>query len=561
MESEMVLAIAPEEIDRPAQPRTRSWGDLEQLAASIKTYGQDTPGRVRRKGDRYELVVGERRLRACEMAGVPFLAIVTDLDDAHADTMRARENLMREGLQALERAEAAHAAIVMHGFSAAEWALRVGLSESTVRRDLALLELQEPARSWLAQGLIAGDAALALAQLAHDDQAEVIQSLADDVVRGERITRGHVEDEIRGIIRRLDGVAWDIADATMPGGACSTCPKRSGTQGELFDVVLEDRCFDRSCFAGKLEETWNRKSAAAKKAGLLVLDEARAAKAFEYGSEYVRLDEVAHYLDPKGRPTTRSGEWDQKADRYTNFERVTYRDLLGAEHKPVIAKHPQTHEAVELALAASAKHALATVKMHDAARAERFDEDEESNDAPESSSSKKVQPSESEKAAKEERKLQESARAIGWDLAMAALVAAIEAKADGIETLRAVAAFVREIVHVETLRAVAKRRELPTHDAATGDLVLPKEAIARESATLNAPRLSALICELAATSFRDAFWLEVPGNVAAAIFESRAINVAAYVRDAKRKLRGVETRPAKGGRKKAQAEEVADAGE
>ena len=126
----------------PDQPRRVF--DTEQLAAladSIRQHGVLQPVVVRRAGDRYELVVGERRWRATRAAGHATIpAVIADVDDEDRLALALIENVQRSDLNAIELAEAFRA-LADTGATQEEIGRRVGLDRSSVANHLRLLEL------------------------------------------------------------------------------------------------------------------------------------------------------------------------------------------------------------------------------------------------------------------------------------------------------------------------------------------------------------------------------------------------------------------------------------
>jgi len=125
------------------QPR-RTFYDhsLEELAQSIKERGVLEPIVVRPKSGKYEIIMGERRYRACKMAGLTQIpAIIREMSDEDASTDALLENFQREDLNPIDRARAIESLL---GFMTWEkCAKTLGVSESTLRRHLELLELPD----------------------------------------------------------------------------------------------------------------------------------------------------------------------------------------------------------------------------------------------------------------------------------------------------------------------------------------------------------------------------------------------------------------------------------
>ncbi len=133
--------IAP----NPAQPRKIFDEEaLRELSASIRSYGVLHPLTVRLRGGKYELVAGERRLRAAKLAGlreVPCMIVDVNLEDA--GLLALVENLQRKDLDFLEEARGLQQLIGMFGISQEEAARKIGRSQSAVANKLRLLKLPE----------------------------------------------------------------------------------------------------------------------------------------------------------------------------------------------------------------------------------------------------------------------------------------------------------------------------------------------------------------------------------------------------------------------------------
>lgn len=115
---------------------------LKELSESIKSYGILNPLTVRLRNGRYELIAGERRLRAAKLAGlreVPCIVIEVSMEDAGLISMI--ENLQRRDLNFIEEAAGINQLIIMFGMSQEEAARRIGKSQSAVANKLRLLKL------------------------------------------------------------------------------------------------------------------------------------------------------------------------------------------------------------------------------------------------------------------------------------------------------------------------------------------------------------------------------------------------------------------------------------
>jgi ParB family chromosome partitioning protein len=138
----------------PMQPRKKFAAEgLRELSESISRYGILNPLTVRRKGDHYELVAGERRLRAARLAGLDEVpCIVFDIDMEESGLIALVENLQRRDLDFIEEAEGLERLIRLFGLSQEECARRIGKSQSAVANNLRLLKLPSDVLEGLRDG-------------------------------------------------------------------------------------------------------------------------------------------------------------------------------------------------------------------------------------------------------------------------------------------------------------------------------------------------------------------------------------------------------------------------
>jgi len=151
----------------PYQPRRDfSPEGIQQLADSIRKRGLLQPVVVRRKGDRYELVVGERRWRAAKLAGLDEIpAILKDFSDQELLILSLIENLQREDLNPIDEAEGYQRLITQFGLSEKEVAELVGKKRPTISNKLRLLKLPDTVKRYLRSGAITEGHARALLSL------------------------------------------------------------------------------------------------------------------------------------------------------------------------------------------------------------------------------------------------------------------------------------------------------------------------------------------------------------------------------------------------------------
>lgn len=168
----------------PYQPRKFfERAALEELAASIREYGVLQPISVRLiNGYSYELVAGERRLRASKLAGLSSIpAIVVKVSDQESAILAIIENLQRDNLNYIEEAEGFANLIEDYGFTQEEMAKKVGKSQSTIANKIRLLKLPKHLQNFLIESNLSERHARAVLKLENEeDQTAVITKAAKD---------------------------------------------------------------------------------------------------------------------------------------------------------------------------------------------------------------------------------------------------------------------------------------------------------------------------------------------------------------------------------------------
>ena len=136
----------------PYQPRKYfNRASLEELSASILSYGVLQPITVRKmSGGYYELVAGERRLRASELAGLTTIpAILLQVSDSDSAALAFIENIQRQNLSFLEEAEGYRSMMEDYGLTQEELAVKLSKSQSSIANKLRVLKLEEPVKRML----------------------------------------------------------------------------------------------------------------------------------------------------------------------------------------------------------------------------------------------------------------------------------------------------------------------------------------------------------------------------------------------------------------------------
>jgi ParB/RepB/Spo0J family partition protein len=236
------------------------WGDLPGLRDSILANGVLEPlivrPRDRKDGGGYEIGAGVRRLKASTMAELKTVpCIVRELDDEDMIALQVDENRQREGLHPLDEADYCQE-LQKRGMANDAIATRLGLKKRNMLRRIALCALGPAARKAFVAGRFDEESALSLANLRDAArQKDILAALDAGTLQPEEIT-GYIR---RTFTAPLDDVPWRKSDdqLVVKAGACSTCPKRSDVQRDLFpEGTAGLRCLDVDCWRSKMDATW-----------------------------------------------------------------------------------------------------------------------------------------------------------------------------------------------------------------------------------------------------------------------------------------------------------------
>lgn len=147
--------------------------ELQNLALSIAQYGIIQPITVRKVGDMYRIIAGERRWRAARMAGLSEIPVVImDADEQKSAEMALVENIQRQNLNPIEEAEAIEALMDEFGLTQDETSKRIGRSRSSVANLLRLLDLPDSVREYVSSGALSAGHAKAILALENKDRTE-----------------------------------------------------------------------------------------------------------------------------------------------------------------------------------------------------------------------------------------------------------------------------------------------------------------------------------------------------------------------------------------------------
>jgi ParB/RepB/Spo0J family partition protein len=244
--------IATERLfESPHNPR--KWLDptfAAELKASVRQHGVMTPLIVRPQGERFEVLAGANRLRAAVAIGLKEIpCAVRELDDVAALEFMILDNQNRTNPHPLDEGEGYRALMEMAGYTAREVAARIAKSEQYIGQRLKLTALVPEAKTEFLAGHLTAGHAILIARMPPEAQREILNTC--------------VVSEIPLTIKELSAVIvlkfqcdlstapFLIDDASLPGGSCLECPKRSGADPELFPELGPNICTDAACFRAK----------------------------------------------------------------------------------------------------------------------------------------------------------------------------------------------------------------------------------------------------------------------------------------------------------------------
>ena len=174
------------------QPRLNFDEDgLRELASSIKEHGIIQPLVLRRLGDKYEIIAGERRYKAAKMAGLTYVpAIISVMDDKKSAEVAIVENIQRRDLSSIEEAKSYQALLDKGYVTQEELAKKMGISQSAISNKLRLLSLSENVQNALIEGKISERHARSLLQLeTPEEQDKWLQTIIDERITVKELDR------------------------------------------------------------------------------------------------------------------------------------------------------------------------------------------------------------------------------------------------------------------------------------------------------------------------------------------------------------------------------------
>ena len=292
---------------------------LADLAENIKTHGVLQPILVRPDGKKHQLVVGERRFRASKQAKLKTIpAITKKLTDQEAFELQMIENLQRQDLTEIEEARGYRYMLDKFGYKAEDLAEKINKSRAYIYGRLKLASLCKKGQKALEKGEIAASTGLLIARIpAKDQQEKALKEITEEDWREDtmsyREAKSHIEEHY---MVRLKGCGFSKKDAKLlpKAGPCTTCPKLTGNQKDLYPNTSADVCTDPECFRAKTEANQT-----------ILIEKAKA-----QGKEVLAGEEAEKHIS-YGRLAHNSSLLDLRRQSYDDGKTWSYQELLGKD--------------------------------------------------------------------------------------------------------------------------------------------------------------------------------------------------------------------------------------
>lgn len=297
-------------------------GPLKELADSIRTQGIRQPilARPNPGVTPYEIVAGERRWRAAELAGLSEVPVlVQPMTDREALEVQVVENLQRSDLTELEEAQSYQSMLDLRDetsgepvYTAETLAERFGKERSHVYRRLVLLRLAPAAKTALEDGELTARTAVLVARIPGEQaQADALKAILTPAHQTQPLAFAQAREVIsRDFMRSLKGAPFSLTDAELlpAAGACAACPRMTDNCAHLFSEEEQKEfkkrkvCTDPACYRAKVDAIWKSVTAKAAEAGQTVLGEKECREIFPDWQDAGELTWNSPYVLVSARP-------------------------------------------------------------------------------------------------------------------------------------------------------------------------------------------------------------------------------------------------------------------
>jgi len=229
---------------------------LQNFADTLRYYDIISPLLVRPSGDRYELVAGERRLRAARIAGLPTVpVIIAELTDEQVMEIQLEENMQREDPHPFHEAQAI-SRLLDRRYSIEEIGARLGKSTSFIYQRMKLSGLIPAFQDMFLADAINLTEAISIAALDAESQQEFFDKECSNWQEYESFSLYNLSYNLSRYTRNLEQAPFDPQDAGLlpAAGACTHCADNTANLTSLFPEMAEESiCRNRSCYNRKCE--------------------------------------------------------------------------------------------------------------------------------------------------------------------------------------------------------------------------------------------------------------------------------------------------------------------
>jgi len=273
-QSAIVLRIQNLNIEKvipdPMQPR-KTFNELllMELSESIKKHGVLQPITVRKSGNEYIIVMGERRYRASKLAGMKTIpCIVREYKSNDILEIQIIENLQRQDVEPTEEADAI--AYLSEKYSATEISKRLGRSDNFIRQRLKLAGLIEGLKVFVRNGEMTISLGVGVALFEPEEQQMMLETMGEDF--NAHLINRMIKDQTYN----LEKASFDVADKKLvpKAGSCIECPFNAANQGNLFGEG-KMVCTKSACFETKKSKSFLNLIEKSKKENILLIPEIR----------------------------------------------------------------------------------------------------------------------------------------------------------------------------------------------------------------------------------------------------------------------------------------------
>jgi ParB family chromosome partitioning protein len=266
----------------PMQPR-KTYNEilLKGLSESIKKHGVLQPITVRKSGNDYVIVMGERRYRASKLAGKKTIpCIVREYENNDVLEVQIIENLQRQDVEPTEEADAI--AYLSEKYSASEIAKRLGRGDNYIRQRLKLAGLIEGFKVYVREGEMTISLGVGVALFEPEEQQMMLETMGED------FNAHQINRMIKDQTYDLEKAPFEISDKKLvvKAGACSECPFNAANQGNLFgDGKMV--CTKSACYETKKNKSFLNLIEKSKKDKILLIPEIQKYWAEEESNQLV----------------------------------------------------------------------------------------------------------------------------------------------------------------------------------------------------------------------------------------------------------------------------------